>query len=41
MIIRISQEGNLHYRMPETDENVKLAGGKRTIFSLMDVITRI
>jgi len=29
--------GQPHYRMPETDENVKLAGGKRTIFSLIDV----
>ena len=29
--------GQSHYRLPETNENVKLAGGKRTIFSLMDV----
>ena len=29
--------GQPHYRMPETNENVKLAGGRRTIFSLMDV----
>jgi hypothetical protein len=26
-----------HYRLPETAENVRLAGGRRTIFSLQDV----
>jgi hypothetical protein len=25
-----------HYRLPETAENVRLAGGRRTIFSLAD-----
>lgn len=29
--------GQTHYRLPETNENVRLAGGKRTIFTLMDV----
>ncbi len=29
--------GLTHYRLPETNENVRLAGGKRTIFTLMDV----
>lgn len=29
--------GQSHYRLPETNENVRLAGGRRTIFSLMDV----
>lgn len=29
--------GQSHYRLPETAENVRLAGGQRTIFSLMDV----
>lgn len=29
--------GQSHYRLPETNENVRLAGGKRTIFTLMDV----
>lgn len=28
--------GKPHYRLPETDENVRLAGGKRTIFNLLD-----
>jgi hypothetical protein len=28
--------GQPHYRLPETDENVRLAGGKRTIFGLKD-----
>ncbi|WP_075063263.1 hypothetical protein [Ornatilinea apprima] len=29
-------QGQPHYRLPETDENVRLAGGKRTIFNLLD-----
>lgn len=29
--------GQTHYRLPETNENVRLAGGKRTVFTLMDV----
>ena len=29
--------GQTHYRLPETNENVRLAGGKRAIFTLMDV----
>ncbi|MBW6475343.1 MAG: hypothetical protein K0B14_19605 [Anaerolineaceae bacterium] len=29
--------GQAHYRLPETSENVRLAGGRRTIFTLMDV----
>ena len=29
--------GQAHYRLPETNENVRLAGGRRTIFTLMDV----
>lgn len=29
--------GQVHYRLPETNENVRLAGGRRTIFTLMDV----
>jgi hypothetical protein len=28
--------GQPHYKLPETDENVRLAGGKRTIFELPD-----
>jgi hypothetical protein len=28
--------GKPHYRLPESDENVRLAGGKRTIFHLED-----
>ena len=28
--------GQAHYRLPETDENVRLAGGQRTIFTLAD-----
>ena len=28
--------GQSHYRLPETNENVRLAGGRRTIFTLMD-----
>lgn len=28
--------GQPHYRLPETDENIRLAGGKRTIFNLLD-----
>ncbi len=29
--------GQAHYRLPETNENVRLAGGRRAIFTLMDV----
>lgn len=29
--------GQAHYRLPETNENVRLAGGPRTIFTLADV----
>jgi hypothetical protein len=29
--------GQSHYRLPETTENVRLAGGRRTIFTLQDV----
>ncbi|MBN1370767.1 MAG: hypothetical protein JW987_02315 [Anaerolineaceae bacterium] len=28
--------GQPHYKLPETDENIRLAGGKRTIFELPD-----
>jgi hypothetical protein len=28
--------GQPHYRLPETSENIRLAGGKRTIFTLLD-----
>jgi len=28
--------GQAHYHLPETDENIRLAGGRRTIFTLMD-----
>lgn len=33
--------GQPHYRHPETFENVRLAGGKRVIFELRDVNTRL
>ena len=33
--------GEPHYRLPETFENVRLAGGKRTIFHLEDVNWRL
>ncbi|MEA4907848.1 MAG: hypothetical protein VB089_09510 [Anaerolineaceae bacterium] len=29
-------QGQPHYRLPETGENVRLAGGQRTIFTLID-----
>ncbi len=29
--------GQPHYRLPETAENVRLAGGKRAIFNLLDI----
>lgn len=29
-------EGRPHYRLPETDENIRLAGGRRAILSLRD-----
>ena len=28
--------GQPHYRLPETSENIRLAGGRRTIFTLLD-----
>ena len=28
--------GQAHYRLPETQENIRLAGGRRTIFTLQD-----
>jgi len=28
--------GQRHYRLPETNENIRLAGGRRTIFTLID-----
>lgn len=28
--------GQTHYRLPETDENIRLAGGRRAIFTLAD-----
>ncbi len=33
--------GQPHYKLPETHENVRLAGGKRTIFELQDVDSRL
>lgn len=33
--------GQPHYRHPETFENVRLAGGKRAIFELRDINTRL
>jgi hypothetical protein len=33
--------GQPHYRLPETFENVRLAGGKRAIFELQDVNRRL
>ena len=33
--------GQPHYRLPETDENVRLGGGKRTIFELPDASHRL
>ena len=33
--------GQAHYRLPETYENVRLAGGNRTIFTLIDTDTRL
>jgi hypothetical protein len=33
--------GQPHYRLPETFENIRLAGGKRTIFELRDVSRRL
>jgi hypothetical protein len=32
-------DGKPHYKLPETFENVRLAGGSRTIFTLMDTDT--
>ncbi len=29
-------QGQAHYRLPETAENVRLAGGERAIFNLLD-----
>ncbi len=33
--------GQPHYRLPETAENVRLAGGKRAIFNLLDIDRRL
>ncbi len=33
--------GQPHYRLPETAENIKLAGGKRAIFELGDINSRL
>jgi hypothetical protein len=33
--------GQPHYKLPETFENVRLAGGKRVIFELRDVSHRL
>ncbi len=33
--------GQPHYRLPETDANIRLAGGRRTIFTLADATHRI
>lgn len=33
--------GQSHYRLPETNENVRLAGGRRTIFTLQDASHRL
>ncbi|MCJ7622652.1 MAG: hypothetical protein MUO76_04045, partial [Anaerolineaceae bacterium] len=33
--------GQAHYRLPETTENIKLAGGPRSIFTLFDVNYRL
>lgn len=30
-------DGQAHYRLPETSENIRLAGGPRSIFTLLDV----
>jgi hypothetical protein len=32
-------KGKPHYRLPESDENIRLAGGKRTVFHLQDCDT--
>jgi hypothetical protein len=34
-------QGQAHYRLPETFENVRIAGGKRTIFTLIDTDYRL
>jgi len=34
-------QGKAHYRLPETFQNVRLAGGSRTIFTLIDADTRM
>lgn len=34
-------EGKPHYRLPETGENIRLAGGRRTIFELDDASHRL
>jgi hypothetical protein len=34
-------EGKPHYRLPETGENIRLAGGRRTIFELDDATHRL
>jgi hypothetical protein len=34
-------QGQAHYRLPETFENVRMAGGRRTIFTLIDTDSRL
>lgn len=34
-------QGQAHYRLPETFENVRMAGGRRTIFTLIDTDARL
>jgi hypothetical protein len=34
-------QGQAHYRLPETFDNIRLAGGKRTIFTLIDTDFRL
>lgn len=34
-------QGQTHYRLPETAENVRLAGGERAIFNLLDANRRL
>ena len=33
--------GQPHYKLPETDENVRLGGGKRAVFELPDASHRL
>ena len=34
-------EGKPHYRLPESDENIRLAGGREAMFSLLDADWRM